>query len=95
MKDYFLVVSFLVESTLTTVESFLVESTLTESVEAAPLPLQAAKEVAIAKAKKPILNEFFIFNKVFLFKILSLIPTNKKGNPYFLKKNINSTDLID
>jgi len=95
-----LVVSFLVESTLTTVESFLVESTLTESVltesvEVAPLPLQAAKEVAIAKAKKPILNEFFIFNKVFLFEILSLIPTNKKGNPYFLKKNINSTDLID
>jgi hypothetical protein len=63
--NYFLVVSFLVESTLTTVESFLTESVFTESVftesvVAAALPLQAAKEVAIAKAKKPILNEFFI-----------------------------------
>ena len=91
MKDYFLVVSFLVESTLTTVESFLVESTLTESVltesvEAVPLPLQAANEVAIAKAKKPILNEFFIFNKMFLFEILLLIPTNRKSNPCFSKK---------
>jgi len=55
-----------VESTLVA-ESALVESTLVESalavesvVEAEPEPLQAAKETAIANAKKPNLNEFFI-----------------------------------
>jgi hypothetical protein len=37
------------------------ESVFTESELAEPLPLQAANEVATAKAKKAILNEFFMF----------------------------------
>jgi len=59
----FFVVSFLVESTLT-VESFLtVESTFTvvSVVPVFELPLQAAAETAITKARIPSLNEFFIF----------------------------------
>jgi hypothetical protein len=44
-----------------------VSAALVESAEEAPpLPLQAAADTAIANAKKPILNEFFIlvfFNK--------------------------------
>jgi hypothetical protein len=47
--------------------SILAESILAESAaEDEAAPLQAANEVAIAKAKKPILNEFFMvdfFNK--------------------------------
>jgi hypothetical protein len=53
-----LVVSTLVESVV--IESFLVESTVVESVVAVEEPLQAANEVAIAKAKNAILNEFFM-----------------------------------
>jgi hypothetical protein len=75
-SNYFLAVSFLAESTLASpalavestavAESFFAVSTLAESalaesaVDEEPAPLQAAKEVAIAKATKPNLNEFFI-----------------------------------
>jgi hypothetical protein len=76
MGNYFLVVSFLTESTAAApvlaaestvaaesvlAESTLAESTLVESVaEDEPEPLQAAKETAIANANKPVLNEFFM-----------------------------------
>jgi hypothetical protein len=49
--------------------------------EAEEEPLQAAKETAIAKAKKPNLK-FFMFN--FLISdliVYTLIPETKKGNP--------------
>jgi len=49
-------VSFLVVSTIV----LLTESVLTESAPADPLPLQAANDVATAKAKRLILNEFFM-----------------------------------
>jgi hypothetical protein len=75
-QDYFLVVSALAVSVLAEsvaapileavsilAESILAESILAESVaEDEPEPLQAANEVAIAKANKPSLNEFFMFN---------------------------------
>ena len=51
------VVSFLVESVT---EVMLDESVFTESTAAEPLPLQAANELAIANANKPVLNEFFM-----------------------------------
>ena len=61
-------VSFFKLSGLAEVSFFMVsttvlddESVFTESELAEPLPLQAAKEVATAKAKKVILNEFFMF----------------------------------
>lgn len=62
---FILLVSFLVVSTavaLAALSAFAVES----AAEEPDLPLQAAAETAIAKAKKPILNEFFIL--VFLIK---------------------------
>jgi hypothetical protein len=63
--------------------SILAVSILAVSVpEAEPEPLQAANEVAIAKATKPNLNEFFMFN--FLMSdliVFWLIPEIKKGNP--------------
>jgi hypothetical protein len=57
-------VSALAESTAVVLaESILAESILAESAfEAEPEPLQAANETAIARAKKPSLNEFFMFN---------------------------------
>ena len=72
-RDYiFLVVSFLVVSDIFILEesAILAESAaLAESAilaeSAAPVDdfdLQAVKETAIAKAKKPTLNEFFIVN---------------------------------
>lgn len=76
VRDYFfLVVSFFAVSTgAALVVSFLVVSTtvvlvestvLVESVvEEDELPLQAAAETAIARAKKPILNEFFMLKFV-------------------------------
>jgi uncharacterized protein YqhQ len=56
-------------STLTVVSVLVTESVLTvvESVVAEPLPLQAANEVAIARAKKASLNEFFILIKLVLY----------------------------
>ncbi|MDB5010750.1 MAG: hypothetical protein JWQ06_1539 [Mucilaginibacter sp.] len=50
-------VSFLMVSTMVLVT----ESVLTESVVAEPLPLHDANDTAAAKAKKLILNKFFIF----------------------------------
>jgi hypothetical protein len=77
-KDYiFLVVSFLVVSFLVVSDIFIFEvsaifnesaalaesAILAESAEDAPdLLLQAAKETAIANAKKPTFNEFFMFS---------------------------------
>jgi hypothetical protein len=49
--------SFFTESVVTLVESVLVESVAVED----DLLLQAAKEKAIATAKTPTLNEFFMF----------------------------------
>jgi hypothetical protein len=49
-------VSFLVVS----VTLVVTESVFDVSAPEEPLPLQAATDVAMAKAKKPILNEFFI-----------------------------------
>jgi hypothetical protein len=58
--ESFLVVSAATESVLG--ESILAESALAESAaEDEPEPLQAANEVAIARATKPNLNEFFMF----------------------------------
>jgi hypothetical protein len=45
------------------------------------LPLQAAAETAIARAKKPILNEFFMLYNILCFALIQQI---KKGNPSFL-----------
>jgi hypothetical protein len=52
----FVVVSFLFESIIVLDD----ESVVNESVVADPLPLQAATDVAIAKARRQILNEFFM-----------------------------------
>jgi hypothetical protein len=49
-------VSFLVVS----ITVFVDESVFTESDVAEPLPLQAARDVAMANIRKPILNEFFM-----------------------------------
>jgi hypothetical protein len=77
-----LVVSALVVSALVVSAAILEESALVESApEAEEEPLQAAKETAIAKAKKPNLK-FFMFN--FLISdliVYTLIPETKKGNP--------------
>ena len=83
MNYFFLVVSFLVVSVTTfLVVSFLVVSAgaaalamlsalAAESAdEVVALPLQAAAETAIARAKKPILNAFFLFQSmIFCFYI--------------------------
>lgn len=59
-------VSFLSESALVLVTDELV---VTESAPADPLPLQAANDVAIAKASKPVFNVFFISS---VFKMMFL-----------------------
>jgi hypothetical protein len=85
-------VSFLVVSAAALVESaFLVVSTTVVLVESTvlvesvvvleELPLQAAADTAIARAKKPNLNEFFIL--ICLFIVLHLIQEIQKGNPSF------------
>jgi hypothetical protein len=57
----FLVVSAIFLEVSVLAESILAESILAESVAAeSDLPLQAAKETAITKAKAPILNAFFM-----------------------------------
>jgi hypothetical protein len=96
-------VSFLVVSVAALVESaFLVVSTTVVLVESTvlvesvvvleELPLQAAAETAIAKAKKPNLNEFFIL--ICLFIVLQLIQEIQKGNPSFFKFYILSMWLV-
>jgi hypothetical protein len=96
-------VSFLVVSVAALVESaFLVVSTTVVLVESTvlvesvvvleELPLQAAAETAIAKAKKPNLNEFFIL--ICLFIVLQLIQEISKGNPSFFKFYILSMWLV-
>lgn len=92
MNYIFLVVSALAESAaaesaVITESAVAAESAFAESAVDSPAPLQAAKEVAIAKAKNAILKEFFM---LIFFKsdyiVLVLIHENIKGNPYFSKK---------
>jgi len=85
----FAAVSAAAESTTvvsTTVESTTVESTAVESAVSEPEPLQAANEVAIAKATNAILKFFILIFFKSDYIVLVLIHENIKGNPLFSKK---------